>query len=137
MKCGRSETKLRKSWLEKAERQIAELTVMQDKLMNLYVLGKGISEEQFVTKSSAIEREIADLQAVSAQQGNIDVDIDGVIGFAQSMLVDLSGCWNRLDPQRKPEFLRAMAPNGVTCANGVIGTIDSPWFVTGFSESSH
>ncbi len=126
--------KLANEIVRKVEKQIEEMKLKQDRLMDLYISGKGITEDQFVKTSSDLEREMVELRLSKDRESIVEVDIDGVIEFAQSMLLDLPKCWNRLEPQRRPQFLRAMIPNGATYSNGVIGTVESPWFVMGLNS---
>ena len=42
---------------------------------------------------------------------------------------DLPGCWNRLEPQHRPRFVRAIYPKGLSYQDGTIGTAEKPWWL--------
>lgn len=56
-----------------------------------------ITDELIERKDGFIADQISELLATVARSHIPDVDIDAVIGFAQSMLSDLPSCWNAVD----------------------------------------
>ena len=43
-----------------------------------------------------------------------DLDVEAAFNLAQTLLQDLPECWNRLQPLERPQFLRALFPEGFT-----------------------
>ena len=58
-----------------------------------------------------------------------DIDVEAAIDLAQTLLQDLSECWNRLEPLERPQFLRALFPEGFTYHEDHVGTAESPWWI--------
>ena len=118
------------------ERKIEAAQGMLDSLFDKYLSGSAITQEMFETKSQQFKDEIdltrQELTALSLPKYNIDE----VIAFARELLTDLPGCWNRLDPQLRSGFARAVVPTGVTLMDGAVRTATLPWYVTAFSGST-
>ena len=58
-----------------------------------------------------------------------DIDVAAAINLAQTLLQDLPECWNRLQPLERPQFLRALFPEGFTYHDDHVGTAENPWWV--------
>jgi hypothetical protein len=134
---------VRSTWSERVKRaddlrrglqvQVEALEEQQDQLLDLYVAGRGISEDQFKKKNGTITVKIWELKSALESSETPDVDIDEVIAFPRELSSDLPTCWNRLEAQQRPRFLRAMLPGGATHSEGAIRTAKTPWFFLPFS----
>ena len=140
------EAVVRDMWAERGKENIAYIASIdqkiqnhessQEKLLDLYIDGKGISEETYVSRNSKLIGEIEALRELRSRSLSLEVEIEPIINFAKSMLQDLTGCWNRTEPHTRPRFLRAMLPNGATFKDGLLRTTQSTWFITTFSTST-
>lgn len=118
------------------ERKIKASQVMLDSLFDKYISGHGITQEMFETKSKQFNDDIVLTRQELAGLSLPKYEIEEVIAFARELLTDLPGCWNRLDPQLRSGFARAMVPTGVTYIDGTVRTATLPWYVTAFSGST-
>ena len=118
------------------DQKIQHLESNQEKLLDLYISGKGISEETYTVRNEKMTGEIASLRKFKDDSLSLEIEIEPIINFAKSMLQDLTGCWNRTEPHTRPRFLRAMLPNGATFKDGSLRTTQSTWFITAFSTST-
>lgn len=104
--------------------------------MDAYLGGRGIDERTFEHQSKRLdddEAEVRDrLDLVTPQEHDLARTID----FAQALLQDLPGYWNRLEPQHRPQFVAALYPTGLVYEDGSIGTADRPWWMTIFGAKS-
>ena len=116
--------------------KIEAIEISQGKLLDLYIAGKGITEEIYSERNSKYLEEISKLEVAKSQNLDFDIDVNEVLQFSKLLFSDLKGCWNRIESQDKPRFLRSMAPNGVTYSNNGFGTIQSSWFIPGLVTST-
>ncbi len=140
------EAVVRDIWAERGRENVAHIASIDkkiqnlesnlEKLLDLYVGDKGISEKAYRSRSSKMNNEIEALRDLRSRSVSLDIEIEPIINFAKSMLQDLTGCWNRTEAHARPRFLRAMLPNGATFKDGSLRTTQSSWFITSFSSST-
>ena len=118
------------------DQSIVNLKRRRQQLLDLYIEGRGISEEAFRQRDALFANELDELTALRSDSKDLDSDIEPILKFAKGLLSDLTGCWNQTKPQYRSRFLRAMMPNGATYSEGTIRTTQSSWFITGFVTSS-
>jgi len=117
------------------DQSIVALKRKRQQLLDLYIEGRGISEEVFRQRDALFANELDELMALRSDSKDLDSDIEPILEFAKGLLSDLTGCWNQTKPQYRSRFLRAMMPNGATYSEGTIRTTQSSWFTTGFVTS--
>jgi hypothetical protein len=104
--------------------------------LDAYLGGRGIDQRTFERQSKRLDDDEAEvrnrLDLVTPQE----TDLARTIDFAQALLQDLPGCWNRLDPQHRPQFVAALYPTGLVYEDGAIGTTHQPWWMTTFGAAS-
>ena len=116
-----------------------KLAIRQDRLVDPFVHEGKIDKATFEQQRSRLERERDDLlDRLHAGTSTREVDLEGALAFAELLLDDLPGCWNRLKQQERPSFLKAICPAGMTYRDGSIGTAETSWLfpVFGNHESS-
>ena len=118
------------------DQRIVDLKRKRQQLLDLYIEGRGISEEVFRQRDAAFENELNELTTMRSDSTDFNSDIEPILKFAKGLLADLKGCWNQTKPQYRSRFLRAMMPNGATYSEGTIGSTQSSWFTTSLVTSS-
>jgi hypothetical protein len=108
------------------ERKEVELTLRLAKLTDRFLDGTAISEEMFKNQSARIDEELNEVRRGLENLGTKRVNLKATVAFATFMLADLGGCWKRLEPLERPQFLRAIAPKGFTYDGEHFETIDFP-----------
>ena len=78
-------------------------------------------------EQTRLEEEIEGFTSQLESQQTSGLDVEQVLSTAQSLMADLPSYWNRLEPEKKPAFLTAMFPTGLTFAGEAIGTAETPW----------
>ena len=136
---------IRSLWAEQSKQKLAvaatldqsivELKRKRQQLLDLYIEGRGISEEVFRQRDALFANELEELIALRSDSKDLDSDIEPILKFAKGLLSDLTRCWNQTKPQYRSRFLRAMMPNGATYSEGTIRTTQSSWFTTGLVTS--
>ena len=64
------------------------------------------------------------------------IDLQATLAFAEAMLSDIPGCWNRIEWQDRPGLLRVLFPDGLTFEEDSIGTSDKPWWIRPIEEAT-
>jgi hypothetical protein len=118
---------------EALERSLRELETKKDRLVDVY-LAAGIDEDTFCRQSDKIEVERIDLREQISSASMTDIGLPELLDRAREILTDLPSSWNSLEPLQRQPFLRAMVPAGLTYANGVVGTLETPWCIKGIEE---
>jgi hypothetical protein len=115
--------------------RMGDLEAKEDRLVDALLAGS-IGQSAYDRQIVRLEEEQARMkvQIEAAQPPEIDLAV--TLGFAQKLLEDLPGCWNRLNWQQKRPFVSALYPQGLTYADGGIGTPQTPWLLTQIGAAS-
>ncbi len=108
---------------------LVELGRKKDRLVDTYISGRGITQATFESQLKRLEGEEAELQHRYHLAHPGGVDLTCAISLATTMFCDLPGCWNRLDPQHRSQFLGALYPSGLVYEDGILGTTNRPWWM--------
>ena len=103
-------------------------------LTDKYLDGEGIDAATFDEHKKRITAELDKTREALAESVLPDVDVEAVVDLAQMLLQDLPACWNRLQGLEKPQFLRALFPEGFTYEDDLVGTAEIPWWI---NENKH
>jgi site-specific DNA recombinase len=112
--------------LEKDERKLQKRL---DGLTDKYLDGQGIDQHTYEEQKQRISEELTGVRTAQAETTIPAGDITSTIDFAQRLLGDLPGCWNRLQPLERTQFLLALLPAGFTYTDGTVGTTENPWWI--------
>ena len=106
--------------------RMSDLEVKRNRLVDAYLDGH---IDELTYKGQVIRRNEEEAQVKTQLDAAKppEIDLTRTLAFAQTLLGDLSGCWNRLNWQQKPSFLWALYPTGLTYRDGSIGTAQTPW----------
>jgi DNA invertase Pin-like site-specific DNA recombinase len=115
---------------EKAlQRRLSDVERRRNALTDAYLDGRGIDQQTYERQAQRLDGDEAELRnrlrAVATPESNLARAVD----LAQAMLVDLPHCWNRLEPQHRPQFLNALYPTGLIYQGNRIGTAEEPWWM--------
>ena len=121
--------KSKRNLADSLKTQIFNIEARRQALLDLYIDGKGISEEMFRSRNLAFESELNALKTQQQIEEPTTLDVEKILVFARGLFSDLTGYWNQLDAHTKPRFLRTIMPSGVTYQNGLLGTTQSTWFL--------
>lgn len=123
-----------------AEKRLAErmrdLEVKRNRLVDAFLAGRGIDEETYENQTRRLDRDQREVRDRIEASRTPEIDFTQTVAFAQTLLSDLRGCWNRLDAEQKPRFVRALYPNGLTYLDDAIGTTQNPWWWGDFGAES-
>ena len=108
--------------------RMSDLEVKRNRLVDAYLDGH-IDELTYKRQVIRLNEEEAQVKTQLDAAKPPEIDLTRTLAFAQTLLGDLPGCWNRLNWQQKPSFLWALYPTGLTYRDGSIGTAQTPWLL--------
>ena len=126
------------SWSEREALNLAERRRLEQDMSNLEgrernlldkYLDDKISEQDYMKAKERFSAEGLNLGSRLALLDATTPDLFEIIKFAESLLSNLAECWNRIDPLSQSVFVAGLFPDGLTYANGGLGTTESPWFI--------
>ena len=100
-----------------------------DKLTDKYLDNDGIDAATYEQQKNRLTANLEETRVALADSEPPDLDIEAAINLAQALLQDLPECWNRLQPLERPQFLRALFPEGFTYLDDHVGTAENPWWI--------
>jgi hypothetical protein len=121
---------------ERIASRLTDLQSRRDRLVDAFVHDRAIDRETYEQQRRRLDEHVADLRDLRLASPVHSVDIDQALLAAENLVTDLPGCWNRLQWQQRPQFLRVVYPGGVTFGNGVIGTGQSSWLFNCFGVNT-
>ncbi len=113
-------------------------TTLEGKIHRLIdrALDGKIDEKDYDEHRKLLRDDLDDVLIQIERSEELVVDLDAVLSFSKGLLTSLPDCWNRLEWQHRPGFLRALLPQGLTFEDGVIGTTQIPWLFDTFGQDS-
>ena len=107
------------------ERRVADLRVRKDQLVEAGVFKKMLDESTFREHMDALRRDLA-LAEMALHDAHLDeLDIEGLLGFAEEVLARPSRFWVEATLDQRQRLQRALFPAGVTYAAGEFGTAET------------
>ena len=110
------------SRLRDIERRLAALT-------DAWLDGRGIDDATYERQRQRLNDDATEMRNRLATARAPEINLTRAIDLAQTMLADLPGCWDRLEPQQRPDFLTAIYPAGLTYDGVEIGTVENSWWL--------
>ena len=65
-----------------------------------------------------LERELAEAESNLRQARSVETDIDAVLAFAEDLLLNAAGVWERCSLDHKQRLQRVLLPPGIELADG-------------------
>ncbi len=116
--------------------RLRDLEQRRNRLLDAYLDGRGIDQRTFECQSKRLDDDEAEVRNRLELATPMEHDLARTIDFAGALLQDLPGCWNRLDPQHRPQFVAALYPTGLVYEDGSIGTTHQPWWMSTFVDAA-
>jgi len=116
--------------------RMSDLELKRDRLVDAYLDGH-LDQSTYEHQVIRLNQDEAQMKVQFAAAQPPEINLTRTLAFARVLLEDLPGCWNRLDWQQKPPFLRALYPTGLTYRDGSIGTAQTPWLLAQIGADSN
>jgi hypothetical protein len=89
------------------------------------VLQGVLSPEDYTEMKTDIETELALAEIEQREARSVELDVEAVINFAESMLVDAARLWEEMSPDQQQRFQKVLFPKGVQYRAGVYRTAET------------
>jgi hypothetical protein len=109
--------------------RLRTLDQKRNRLVDAYLGGRGIDQRTYERQSKRLDDDEAEASRRLDVAMPAGPDLRETIDLAKSLPLDLPGCWNRLSPQYRSEFVAALYPAGLVYQDGSIGTAQNPWWI--------
>jgi site-specific DNA recombinase len=108
--------------LRAAESKVTELRERKRKLHEALVYQKVISHEDYLEMKADLESELALGEIEQREARSVELDVEAVINFAESVLTDAARLWQEMKPDQQQRFQKVLFPKGVQYSAGVYRT---------------
>jgi site-specific DNA recombinase len=104
------------------ERQIDEIKERRHKLLEAMVYQQTITRSEFEEMRVPLDTELIALEERLRQARVSEVEIEKVLSFAEDLLLNIAGVWERFSLDQKQRLQEVLFPNGVEYQDGVYRT---------------
>ena len=119
------------------EKQVNELKENRDKLRSALVYQQAISPEDYKEMRAALNEELATAELNLGQARVDEVEVEKVLDFAENLLLDLAGTWQRSSLEQRQRLQQVLFPLGVEYANGLYRTQETSFLFKGLGGTSN
>ena len=110
-----------------ARKELEELDKRTNRLVDAFIQEKSIDQSTYESQQERISEAKIRASRVLRENTVNPIALVASLEFAETLLINLPECWNRLQWQDRPAFLSVIFPTGFTPTAEGIGTGDTPW----------
>ena len=118
----------------KLERQLDELKERKRKLREALVYQQTLTRAEFDEMRIPLEREVAEAEDNLSQARSAETEIDAVLDFAEDLLLNAAGVWERCSLDQKQRLQQVLFPRGVEYADGIYRTQETSFLFKGLEH---
>jgi site-specific DNA recombinase len=115
----------RSSAFEKAnilEKKVSGLRDSRRKLNNARIVDEVLSHEEYLEMKAGLESELVEAEFELREAKSTELDVETLIGFAETVMSDAARMWQEMSPDQKQRFQQLLFPKGVQYGDGVYRT---------------
>ena len=116
------------------ENQINELKDRKEKLRNAFVYQQAISRDDYEEMRAKLNDELATAELNLGQGRADEVEVEKVVEFAEDLLLNTAGAWQRCSLEQKQRLQQVLFPLGVEYADGLYRTQERTFLFKGLGE---
>lgn len=122
--------------VRKIEKQMDELRERKRKLNDAFVFQQSISRDDYAEMLAALNDELAATELNLGQARVDEVEVDKVLDFAENLLLNTAGVWQRCSLEQKQRLQQVLFPLGVEYADGLYRTQETSFLFKGLGETA-
>jgi hypothetical protein len=104
------------------ERRLLELQHREEVLDEAFLFKKQIDSQTYERQRDRLREEVA-LARIELEDARLDeIDVEGILGFAEHVLGNAARLWMNASPEQKQRLQRVFFPDGLRFRDGRIGT---------------
>src|ERR1019366_8108108 len=104
------------------ERQIEKLKERKRKLLQAFIYDQTLNRSEYVEMRQPLDAELAFVEENVRLARAAEVEVDTVLDFAESLLLNIASAWERCTLDQKQRLQQVVFPRGVDYADGVYRT---------------
>lgn len=113
---------------EAHETRLAKLKGQKQRLLESFVYDKTVDSETYDAENSRLTRKIEEAVAMRPARHFNQDHFELALERTAAIMTDLRSYWNQLEDQRRPSFLTAVFPDGLSYDGDTLGTAENPCF---------
>ena len=121
--------------VRKFEKQVDEVKERRRKLNDAFVYQQVITREDYEQMLAGLKDELAAAELNLSQARVDEIEVEKVLDFAENLLLNTSGAWQRCSLQQKQRLQQVLFPRDVEYADGVYRTQETSFLFTGLSAA--
>ena len=118
------------------EKQVNELKERKRKLMEAFVYSKAITREDYDQMRTPLVEDLAVAELNLGQARLDEVEVEKVLDFAENLLLDTAGAWQRCSLEQKQRLQQVLFPQGVEFADGLYRTQETSFLFKGLPSGT-
>jgi site-specific DNA recombinase len=112
----------------KLERKVDEIKARKRKLLEAMVYQQTLTRVEYDEMRIPLEHELAEAENYLCQARLDETEIDAVLDFAEDLLLNAAGVWERCTLDLKQRLQQVLFPHGIQYANGIYRTQETGFF---------
>ena len=113
------------------ERQVDELNDRKRKLLEAMIYHQSISRAEYDQMRVPLDEELTTAEANLMQAQESEVSVEKVLAFAEDLLLNVGGVWERCSLDQKQRLQQVLFPAGIEYADGVYRTQQTSFLFRG------
>jgi site-specific DNA recombinase len=118
------------------ERQIAELKERKHKLLEAMVYQQTLTRAEYDEMRAPLDEQLSTADANLIQSRAAEVSVEKVIEFAEDLLLNVAGVWERCSLDQKQRLQQVLFPRGVEYADGRYRTQETSFLFKGLPSGT-
>jgi hypothetical protein len=116
------------------ERRVDDLKERKRKLREAMVYHQTINRAEFDEMRAPVERELSAAESTFSPARLAETEIDAVLEFAEDLLLNAAGVWERCSLDQKQRLQQVLFPDRVEYSDGVYRTQETSCLFKGFER---
>jgi site-specific DNA recombinase len=118
----------------KLEGRLDDLKERKRKLGEALVYHQTLTRAEFDEMRIPLERELAEAEDNLSQARLAETEVDAVLDFAEDLLLNVAGVWERCSLDQKQRLQQVLFPHGIEYADGVYRTQETSFLFKGLEQ---
>ena len=107
---------------QQAESRLGELRQRQDRLEEAFIFQRAIDQKTYDEQRDRLREEITVAELALHESTLEELDVDGILGFAETLLQNAANLWKHSEPAQRQRLQRAIFPEGIVFDGERFGT---------------
>ncbi len=106
----------------KLQRRIQDLETREEELVSAHLHKGNLPEDTYSRMMGKLHQELAEARLAVHDASGAELDVETMLGFAETLLLDAPKLWKTFDLGQKQRFQKILFPEGLSFDGGSFGT---------------